>query len=618
MLKFIIISLLLLSSQLCAQNKQVTLQLIWKHQFQFAGFYMAKELGYYDDVGIDIEILERDAYKTPVELIENKKVDFAIGRASLLIDKSNSKDIVALGTVFQHSPLILIVKTGIGIDSISDLKNRKVMIPIDLQKSAAIKYMLMKNGVILNDLNLYAEDFNLDSFIDGDIEAFIGYLSNEPFLLEEKGVKYQVYYPKDFGFDFYSDILFTSSTFIKENPKLTKDFYEASKKGWKYAFENKAKTAQIIYNKYNTQNKSLINLVQEGEELKKIAYDQDGFMFHLDVDRLQSTVDIYKILGFMDKNVNFDEFIYEYNSDDVFKLKLEHNDAIHLVLLLLLIFILLLTVIIYYSVHKKWLLTKNNLQREIQTKEKEIKQQNTLILEQAKMTALGNMLSNIAHQWRQPINTISINVSMLEISMKLGKKVEEKELIQCIELTSEQIQYLSETIDVFRNFLISDTVEITQVKLTDIISQSKSLISDSYKHKNITIIEDLKNFELLSNRSNLIQVFINILNNAKDAIVNSNVEDRYVFISTSVKNSEVVISIKDSAGGIEEDALDKVFEPYFSTKLEAQGTGLGLYIVHEIVTKNLKGTIEARNAVYSYNSKEYSGAEFLITLPLHM
>lgn len=613
MLKFIIIIFLLFSTQLFAQNKKVTLQLIWKHQFQFAGFYMAKELGYYNDVGIDVEILERNGGHNPVELIENQKVDFAIGRSSLLINK----DVVALAALFQHSPIALIVSKNAGINSLSDLKGKKVMIPSDLQNSVSIKYMLNKNNITLEDLNLGSSNYSLEQFMNGELDAFTGYISNEPFVLKEKNIDYKSYNLKDYGFDFYSDILFTSSKFIKENPELTKKFYEASKKGWEYAFNNIPQTALTLYKKYNTQNKSLINLVKEGEELKKIAYDEFGILLHLNREKLQNTLDIFKILGVANKDINLNEFIYNQHSDDIYRLKIEHNDIFHYTLLMLVLFILLLVIIIYFFVEKKWLLTKNRLQEEIKVKEREIKKQNSLILQQAKMTAMGDMLSNIAHQWRQPLNNISLNISNLQISTELKNKIDKKELLECVDFTSKQIHFLSETINVFRNFLISDTKNISEFQLKDILSDTKSLILDSFNHEKITIVENIQDCTILLNASNLTQVFMNILNNAKDAM-NNNVDGKYVFISSSVRSNKVIISIKDSAGGIDGDILKKIFEPYFSTKLDTQGTGIGLYIVHELITKSLNGTIEAKNSMYTYKSDEYIGAEFIITLPLSL
>jgi len=618
MLKLIFILLLLFSTLFSGVNKKLTLQLAWKNQFQFAGFYVAQELGYYDDVDIDLDILEYENGINQVDLIEKGKVDFAIGRSSILIEKCKGRDIVALGAIFQHSPMMLLVRKDSNISTINDLKNKKIMIPADVQFSASIITMLYSNNIKKEDISFSKDTFSLSSLIDGTIDATTAYTSNEPIILENKNIKYKIFHPKDYGFDFYSDILFTSSKFIKNNPQLTQDFYEATIKGWEYAFNNIAKTAEIIHKKYNTQHKPLINLVKEGEILKKLAYDEDDIEFILDKNRLKNILDIYKVLGITNADINFDDFIYEHNSDDIYKLKFKDNDIIYFFLAMVFLFILLLGITFYFFVHKKWILTKKKLQEEIEIKELEIKKQNALILQQAKMTAMGDMLANIAHQWRQPLNNISLNISILEISSRLEDKINKEKLFNCVDSTIEQINYLSETIDVFRNFLVSDTKNSTEAELKDIIEKTNSLMKDSLKHDNIILVEDIENHTLFLNQSNLIQVFINILNNAKDAINEKNIDinSRYIFINSFVKEKNIIISIKDSAGGIKESIIDKIFEPYFSTKFNDKGTGIGLYIVHELISKSLNGTVKVKNSNYKYDSKVLKGAEFIISLPI--
>lgn len=145
------------------------------------------------------------------------------------------------------------------------------MITPDAAFSASLLAMLSANGLNKNDFISQSHSFKLDDLISGNTDAMASYLSNEPIILEDKAIKYKIFKPKNYGFNFYSDILFTSNKFIKNNPKLTKDFYEASLKGWEYAFEHKAETAEIIYKKYNTQNKSYIHLIKEGEIFREIG-----------------------------------------------------------------------------------------------------------------------------------------------------------------------------------------------------------------------------------------------------------------------------------------------------------------------------------------------------------
>ena len=312
---------------LIANNgKKVTLQLNWLNQFQFAGYYMAKEKGFYNEVGLDVDIKEFSANTNLAEVIKTKKADFAVGRSSLLIDKINGEDVVALGAIFQESPLVLLVRKDSNINSVKDLKNKNIMITSDASSSASILAMLIANGLRENDFIAQKHSFDVNDLINGTTDAMASYLSNEPILLKDKNIEYKVFDPKDYGFNFYSDILFTSSKFIKENPKLTKDFYDATIKGWKYAFENIGETAEIIFKKYNTQNKSLIHLVKEGEVLKKLAYTDDEYIGHLDEKKLRSIGSVFKLVGLSTTDVNEKEFIYDENPHKMMTLEFTRQE----------------------------------------------------------------------------------------------------------------------------------------------------------------------------------------------------------------------------------------------------------------------------------------------------
>jgi signal transduction histidine kinase len=117
-------------------------------------------------------------------------------------------------------------------------------------------------------------------------------------------------------------------------------------------------------------------------------------------------------------------------------------------------------------------------------------------------------------------------------------------------------------------------------------------------------------------KNELIQCFMNIFNNAKDALVHNNVDNKLIFISASVNNNKAIIKIKDNAGGISENILHKIFEPYFTTKHKSQGTGLGLHMTYNLIVDGMDGNIEAENMSYIYNNISYTGAEFTIILPI--
>ena len=363
-MKKILLITFFLTIFLYAQNdKKITLQLNWLNQFQFAGYYMAKEKGFYKDVNLDVKIKESNFNTDVVKEIETKNADFAVGRSSLIIEKINGKDIVALCAIYQESPLILLVKKDSNITSVKDLRNKKIMITPDARYSASVLAMLSANELTINDFRIQKHSFDINDLINRKTDAMASYISNEPILLNEKGIEYTIFNPKDFGFDLYSDILFSSSEYIKNNPKITKDFYEASLKGWKYAFENLAETAEIIYSKYNTQNKTFTHLVKEGEVLKKLAYTGNNELGDFNDNKLKNIANVFKLFGLVNKDLDLKEFIYKENKPKIINLEIskqEKNIIITILISLFLIFSLIIILLRKNSQTKKLLQTVIN------------------------------------------------------------------------------------------------------------------------------------------------------------------------------------------------------------------------------------------------------------------
>ena len=243
--------------------------------------------------------------------------------------------------------------------------------------------------------------------------------------------------------------------------------------------------------------------------------------------------------------------------------------------------------------------------------------QETLMREQSKLASMGEMIGNIAHQWRQPLSVIS-TASTGIIAQKECDILDETKLIEVCNIINNNAQYLSKTIDDFRNFIKGDRTKKV-FNLKDDINSFLHLVEGSAKNHNIQIILNINNTIKINGYENeLTQCLINIFNNAKDAL-NENIlstDNKFLFISTALKNDKAVIKIKDNAKGIALNMLSKIFEPYFTTKHKSQGTGLGLHISYNLIVDGMKGSIEAQNVDYQYEGKNYTGAEFTVTLPL--
>ena len=260
------------------------------------------------------------------------------------------------------------------------------------------------------------------------------------------------------------------------------------------------------------------------------------------------------------------------------------------------------------------------MQKSIIDNEESLKQQivqnqqkDKILNEQSKMAAMGEMIGNIAHQWRQPLSAISTAATGI-IIQKEYNMFEEDKLVKTCSIINDNAQYLSRTIDDFKNFIKGDRTKKI-FNLNNNIESFLHLVDSSIKNKQIKIILDLQeDIQIDGYENELIQCLINIFNNAKDALKEKNIGERLIFISTYINEDKTIIKIKDNAGGIQPEVLPHVFEAYFTTKHKSQGTGLGLNMTYNLIVNGMSGNIEVKNITYEYEGNNYSGAEFFISL----
>ena len=830
-----------------SQNLQKTsIQLMWVDQFEFAGFYMAKEKGFYEKIGLDVEIKKYNLSTNVLNEVLEKKADFGVNSSSLIIKKSLGKDIVILGSIFQSSPLIILALKDSRIKNIHDIKNKKLMMTSEQYEAAPLQSMLISENISLKSINLIDHSFNVDDLINKKTDFMMAYTTNEPYLLKEKGYESQIFHPKDYGFNFYEEILFTSKEFANNNPKLVKDFYDASISGWYYAFENIDETAQLIYEKYNPQNKSLASLIDEAKEMKKLVYDKENRIGTITKERINLIINTYKVLGLMKNSIDIDDLIYTKHLNNSFTLskeesdylknkkeikfcidpdwmpfeKIEDNkhigisadyvdiiesklnvpitlvqtkswseslskakervcDIIPLIVktdnrdkylnftspyiklplvmaggiedsfiedinqyknkkigiskdyafgeilkakyphlnfvevenmkdgfeqiqkgqisgfienlttigfaiqknyigqikiiaklnetleagissrndepilnsifqkaldsidsekreeiynkwvyvnyqketnydsLNKLLFIIIGFILIFILFYRQYLLKKMNeeLNEKIKIEMKKNEEKTRISIQQSRMASMGEMLENIAHQWRQPLSTISVAASGIEIKKELNI-LNDEDLSDSLRHIKNATQYLSNTIDDFRNFFVKDKIP-SNINIRNTLNKTIDLISSTLAKEEITLIRNIQNINFTSYENELIQVLMNIFINAKDALANRKSEKLIIVVIKQIEDN-LVIKIKDNAGGVDSSIIDKIFEPYFTTKHQFNGTGIGLYMSKLIVEKHLIGEISVKNIDFIFNSKTYRGALFELVLPLNI
>ncbi len=822
---------------------------MWLDQFQFAGFYIAKEKDFYEKAGLEVEFKKFHNSTNVLNEVLEKRADFGISSTSLIVDKSKNKDVVVLGAIFQTSPLVLLALENSDLNSLKDLVNKRLMITQEQLEFATFKAMLISQNIDINSIKILPHSLNVNDLINKNTDLMLSYTTNEPFLLKEKGYESKIFYPKDYGFDFYEDLIFTTGEFARNNPKIVKDFYEASMEGWRWAFDNLEQTVNIIYEKYNPQNKSKEALLFEALEMKKLVFDEHGEIGKISKEKINLIINTYKVMGLIKNEIDLNTLLFEHNDDNNLNLKLNSdelaylktkktfsycshsnlmpfesivnrkhigiledymkqiskslnidlkfvptsnwhesfektvknecdilttiayktnrenllnftkpyvdfpfviatditkpfiddinklkdvkialvkgfatskliqekyknfkfveypslNDSLNAVKngevyaaidslavigyeiqnhflgelkvsgrideqlklhmatnienkylasildkaldsindnqkhdffnkwvylkyennldreLLIKISILLLIIFIIFAIIYRYFLLKKinkNLEDKIAFEIKQNEEKNRILMHQSKMAAMGEMLENIAHQWRQPLSTISVCTSGMELKKSLSK-LDDKEFFDSINHIKSSVSYLSNTIDDFRNFLDQNKF-ISSVETNNLLKKVLDILNPSFANHNINVIKNIDEFEFISIENELIQVLMNILTNAKDALKElDNQKSRYIFIDIK-KESDINLNIDiyDNGLGVNGEIIDRIFEPYFTTKHKSKGTGIGLYMSKLLVETHLKGKISVKNYKFIYKENELLGAKFRIILPL--
>jgi diguanylate cyclase (GGDEF)-like protein/hemerythrin-like metal-binding protein/PAS domain S-box-containing protein len=290
----------------------VTLQLKWRHQFQFAGYYAAKEKGFYQEAGLDVELLEADPTQDSVKGVTEGRAQYGVGSSGLLLARQQGQPVVALAVIFQHSPFLLVSHADSGMDSVHDLMGRKLMLEPHSEELLAY---LKKEGVPLESLHLQAYELAPTSLMQGKTDAISAYSSDEPYLFEQAGFHFLTFSPRSAGIDFYGDNLFTTQAEIRSHPARVKAFRDASLRGWRYAMTHQEEIIQLIHARYG-QWHSLDHLRFEARQMVPLLRSELVDLGYMHEGRWQHIAETYADLGLLPKTFNMDGFIYDPDAAD--------------------------------------------------------------------------------------------------------------------------------------------------------------------------------------------------------------------------------------------------------------------------------------------------------------
>ena len=314
---FIIFSLILLGSipqGSAATDEVIKMQLSWKHQFQFAGFYTAVEKGFYKAQGLTVELLEGGPGIICNEETLTTRANYCNGTGSVLKQRVDGEAIVVLASIIQHSPAVLVTLKSSGLLTPKDLIGKRVETLLAGEPIPEIAAMFKREGVALDQLDNMENSLGIEALLNREVDAIYIFLTNETYLLDSLDVDYHVISPESYGIDFYGDALFTSEGELREYPERVEKFLQASIKGWEYAMANKHEIAQLILQKYKS-TKSYAQLMAEANAIEKLMLPDLIKIGHINKAHWKATAETMKSMGIIKAAYSLDGFVYEPNDE---------------------------------------------------------------------------------------------------------------------------------------------------------------------------------------------------------------------------------------------------------------------------------------------------------------
>lgn len=329
-MKIKLLLLLLLFSTLFSAFAQkplesISLQLKWKHGYQFAGYYAAQEKGFYADEGLDVKFLESNASrKHYIGVVTSGEAEYGVADTNIILTRKKGKPVVWLSQIFQHSPLVLMTLKKSGIVSPYEMAGKTAMYDILERGSSQIHLMIRSVlGDQADNIIFKGAPLNYNELTDENVDIISGYLTDQPYYYKSKGYEINIIDPRSYGIDFYGDNLFTTEKEINEHPERVNKMIRASLKGWEYALEHPEEIIKIILKKYNSQNKTLEHLRYEAKTTRQMIIPDLVPLGNIDEGRLNLIMHAYQRLGLVDEPEVPQGLIYDRNKTT---LKLSHEE----------------------------------------------------------------------------------------------------------------------------------------------------------------------------------------------------------------------------------------------------------------------------------------------------
>jgi len=404
---------------------------------------------------------------------------------------------------------------------------------------------------------------------------------------------------------------FLKISYIKKNNELFCEKYKnnifcnhkiyVSNNEDKLVLSTKVEIDDDSFIQINTSLKTFFSNIPD-DLFKLLVLDKNGKVLYSNFIKTPSIFDMFnhtlaqKIMEKNNKFITNDIYVRDLNGYKLVfiqnkKLLLKQKEIARNLAITMFIIALVLSIVFGYFFSKPLYAFYDELDKRVKEEIDKNREKEQMLMHQSKLAALGEMLGNIAHQWRHPITRLSLLVQNFEMAYKM-KKLDDKFVEKFKTKAFEQINYMSATIDDFTNFFKKDK-EKQKFFVREVVDDALKLLEG--RLKSVKVIKEYDNkIEINGYKTEFSQVILNILNNAIDALNEREIKDKKIWIR--IKDN--YIEIEDNAGGIKDDIKDKIFEPYFTTKFQSQGTGIGLYMSKIIITKHFNSKLEVENSKF--------------------
>lgn len=480
---FILISTLIgflfsLPTQANSNKNIIVLQLPWKHQFQFAGYYAAIEKGFYKDEGLEVEIRQADVGTNPVDDILSGESHFSVGNSELIQYYMEGKPIVVLACIMQHSPSILISKSVSNLSKPTDFIGKRIMLN-ETSSGVDILAMLYRAGIMRSQFEIVESSLSLNDLLSGRVDAYHGYLSNEPFFMDKFGIPYSVMNPADFGINFYSDCLFTSQQLVFNNPSMVEKFRKASLRGWTYALRNKEELVNTILSKYNP-SKTYDHLLYEARVIERLINPELIEIGHTNSERWFRTAEMLYQLGLIKQIRSIDDFIFKPTT--TFYGTWYKLSFLGLATILVILLFFMFRNFFSFKVRKR-LRTLAALGKEIGIKQEELTQlqmrHSILNLSNLELEGSNN---EIANNLSEELTTIAneIEASIVKLNYSLGKANEEDTIFEPLVSIKNRIIKKNKDLLLYARIAELRPNQFKQISLEDLIGDFTEGIKQQY------------------------------------------------------------------------------------------------------------------------------------------